>query len=86
MLNPSYADSILARADEASRATYDIVVVGGGPAGATAAHDLARKGHHVALLDRAGRIKPCGGAIPRAPSAISTFLTICWWRESHPPA
>ncbi len=42
----------------------DIVVVGGGPAGATAAGDLARAGRSVVLLDRAGRIKPCGGAIP----------------------
>lgn len=43
---------------------FDVVVVGGGPCGATAAHDLARAGHRVALVDRAGRIKPCGGAIP----------------------
>jgi geranylgeranyl reductase len=43
---------------------YDAIVVGGGPAGATAADDLARRGRKVALLDRAGRIKPCGGAIP----------------------
>lgn len=43
---------------------FDAVVVGGGPAGATAAEDLAHAGHHVLLLDKPGRIKPCGGAIP----------------------
>jgi geranylgeranyl reductase len=44
--------------------TFDAVVVGGGPAGATAAAELAEGGRDVLLLDRAGRIKPCGGAIP----------------------
>ncbi len=43
---------------------YDAVVVGGGPAGATAATDLALAGHSVLLLERGGRIKPCGGAVP----------------------
>lgn len=38
---------------------YDVAVIGGGPAGATAADDLAQKGYSVLLLDRAGRIKPC---------------------------
>ncbi len=51
--------------------TFDVAVIGGGPAGATAADDLARKGYKVLLLDRAGRIKPCGGAIP--PRAMKDF-------------
>lgn len=55
----------------ASPEIFDVVVVGGGPAGATAAADLAAKGHSVLLLDKAGRIKPCGGAIP--PRLIRDF-------------
>jgi geranylgeranyl reductase len=51
--------------------TYDAVIVGGGPSGATAANDLARLGRSVLLLDRAGRIKPCGGAIP--PRLVKDF-------------
>ncbi|MEO1275008.1 MAG: FAD-dependent monooxygenase, partial [Pseudomonadota bacterium] len=43
---------------------FDAVIVGGGPSGATAAHCLASAGKRVALLDRDGRIKPCGGAVP----------------------
>jgi len=43
---------------------YDVAVIGGGPSGATAAHELAERGLSVLLLDRNGRIKPCGGAVP----------------------
>ncbi len=58
-------------AHDGSEEIFDFIVVGGGPAGATAANDLASRGHKVALLDRRGRIKPCGGAIP--PRLISDF-------------
>ena len=50
---------------------FDVVVIGGGPSGATAATDLARMGLSVCLLDKAGRTKPCGGAIP--PKLIEEF-------------
>jgi len=50
---------------------YDVAIVGGGPSGATAAYDLARKGVRCVLIERGFRIKPCGGAIP--PCLIKEF-------------
>jgi geranylgeranyl reductase family protein len=43
----------------------DVVVVGAGPAGSTAARELAGRGVEVTMLDRARfpRDKPCGGAV-----------------------
>jgi len=45
---------------------HDVIVVGAGPAGSTAAAALARRGRDVVLLDRAEfpRDKPCGDGIP----------------------
>ncbi len=54
----------MARQQMDIQADYDVIVVGGGPSGATAAHDLAVQGYRVMLLDKAGRVKPCGGAVP----------------------
>lgn len=56
---------------ESALESYDVVVIGGGPAGATAAFESAKRGHRTLLLDRAGRIKPCGGAVP--PQLIADF-------------
>ena len=46
---------------------FDVVVVGGGPCGATAATDLTERRYTLALLERDGRIKPCGGVNSTAP-------------------
>jgi menaquinone-9 beta-reductase len=45
---------------------YEVIVVGAGPAGATAATMLAQKGHNVLLVDRQSfpRDKICGDGVP----------------------
>lgn len=44
---------------------YDCIIVGAGPAGATAAYHLAKQGRAVLLLEKAAlpRYKPCGGGV-----------------------
>ncbi len=56
--------------------TRDVVIVGAGPAGSTAAAALARRGRDVLLLDRAAfpRDKPCGDGIPPGTVAILNGL------------
>ena len=44
---------------------YDCIIVGAGPAGASAAYHLSRRGHEVLILEKAAlpRYKPCGGGV-----------------------
>ncbi len=46
----------------------DCIIVGAGPSGATAAYNLAKKGHSVLILEKASlpRYKPCGGGVSPA--------------------
>jgi geranylgeranyl reductase family protein len=56
------------------RTDFDVVVVGGGPAGAAAGYWLARHGHDVAVLERKTfpREKTCGDALtPRAVAQLA---------------
>ncbi len=58
--------------------TYDIVVIGGGPAGASAALFLEKKGYSIALLDQVlfPRDKVCGEFISPAADDIFSDLGI----------
>jgi geranylgeranyl reductase family protein len=54
---------------------YDVAIVGGGPAGSTAAYRLARAGASVLLVDRATfpRDKPCGGGVTGRAARLLPF-------------
>src|SRR5436853_2011982 len=55
--------------------TFDVAVVGAGPAGSTAAHRLASAGAGVLLVDRARfpRDKPCGGGVTLRAARLLPF-------------
>src|SRR4029079_17073909 len=60
-----FSDTTRDREVSVSKADYDVIVVGAGPAGSISALVLARGGARVALIDKAsiGRDKACGDLI-----------------------
>jgi geranylgeranyl reductase family protein len=56
-------------------ASYDVAIVGGGPAGSTAAYRLATAGASVLLIDKARfpRDKPCGGGVTGRAARLLPF-------------
>ena len=54
---------------------FDCIIVGAGPAGASAAYHLAKKGHSVLVIDKAAfpRYKPCGGGVSPAIAQLFDF-------------
>ena len=56
-------------------ASYDVAIVGGGPAGSTAAYRLATAGASVLLIDKATfpRDKPCGGGVTGRAARLLPF-------------
>jgi geranylgeranyl reductase family protein len=56
-------------------ATYDVAILGAGPAGSTAAYRLATAGASVLLLDKATfpRDKPCGGGVTGRAARLLPF-------------
>jgi choline dehydrogenase-like flavoprotein len=66
--------------------SHNVIVVGAGPAGASAAYWLGEAGQQVLALerDRLPRYKPCGGGVPkvvfdRFPFDFSNVIE-CWGR------
>lgn len=55
--------------------SFDVIVVGAGPAGSTAARELAASGARVLIVDRAEfpRYKACGGGVPLRTERLLPF-------------
>ena len=64
--------------------THDVIVIGGGPGGSTAAWRLAQAGARVLVLDSAvfPRVKICAGWV----TADALADVLAWWpqRELNP--
>src|SRR5437870_4553839 len=66
--------------------SYDVIIVGSGPAGASAALDLAKRGARVLIIEKSSlpRYKTCGaGIVYRAAQSISIDISPAIERECY---
>lgn len=65
LANAHYLGPKMSDLPVSERSAWPVVVIGGGPAGAMTAHQLARRGVEVLLIDKANfpRHKVCGGCL-----------------------
>ncbi len=54
----------------------EIIVIGGGIGGLSAANALVRGGHRVTVVERAARFEPVGAGIVMAPNAVQVLRTL----------
>ena len=64
--------------------SYDAIIIGLGPSGAAAAHDLARAGLKVLVLAGQGGRKPCGGCLSERWRFLFERLDPPDWLWEHP--
>jgi 2-polyprenyl-6-methoxyphenol hydroxylase-like FAD-dependent oxidoreductase len=69
----SFFDRAIAFPTRQSKTIHDVIIIGGGPAGATAAAFIASQGHKVLVLEKARfpREKLCGEFI--SPECVTIF-------------
>jgi digeranylgeranylglycerophospholipid reductase len=80
MVEASFADIPMPESKSPESKSYDIVVIGAGPAGSSAAQAAARRGARVLLIDRKRRIgEPvqCGEFVPQWISRYVHFSSKC---------
>ncbi|WP_277985088.1 FAD-dependent oxidoreductase [Salinicola tamaricis] len=61
--------------------SLNVLVIGAGMGGLTAALALARRGHRVAVVDRVAELRPVGAAISVWSNGVKILKALGWARR-----